>query len=81
MGGISFDMFIYSRSEQCDFGLPYLHYITQRFRIYQSKLISKLKFILVKMSPDLGRLHDKHPKENQTLVSKYLFATTKRYNK
>ena len=35
----------------------------QHIRIYPSKL----KFILVKISPDPGRSHGKHAKENQTL--------------
>ena len=41
----------------------------QRIIIYQGKL----KFILVKILPDPGRLHGKHAKENQTLFS---FFTT-----
>ena len=39
----------------------------QRIRISPGKLI------LVKISPDLGRLHGKHDKENQTL---FTFLTT-----
>ena len=54
-------MFIYARSEQCD--------NTQRIRICPDIL----KFILVKISPDPGRLHSKHAKENQTL---FTFLTT-----
>ena len=50
-------MFIYARSEQCDSGPIYTN------RIYPGKL----KFILVKISPDPGRLHD------QTL---FTFLTT-----
>ena len=42
---------------------------TQHIRIYPGKL----KFILVKISPDPGRLHGKHAKENQTL---FMFLTT-----
>ena len=34
---------------------------TQRIRIYPGKL----KFILVEISPDSGRLHGKHAKENK----------------
>ena len=56
-------MFIYARSEQCELGPIYTITNTQRTRIYPGKL----KFILVKISPDLGRLHGKHAKENQTL--------------
>ena len=41
----------------------------QRIRIYQGKM----KFILVKILPDPGRLHGKHAKENQTL---FTFLTT-----
>ena len=42
---------------------------TQRIRIYPCKL----KFILVKISPDPGRLHGKHAIENKTL---FTFLTT-----
>ena len=38
---------------------------TQRIRIYPGKL----KFILVKISPDSGRLHGKQANENQTLFT------------
>ena len=62
-------MFIYARSEQCDSGPIYTITNTQRIRIYPGKL----KFILVKISPDPGRLHGKHAKENQTL---FTFLTT-----
>ena len=41
----------------------------QRIRIYPGEL----KFVLVKISPDSGRLHGKHAKENQTLLT---FLTT-----
>ena len=60
-------MFIYTRSEQCDLGPIYTN--TLRIRIYPGKL----KFILVKFSPDPGLLHDKHAIENQTL---FTFLTT-----
>ena len=69
MGSSSFHMFIYARSEQCDLGPIYTITNTQRIRIYPGKL----KFILVKISPDQGRLHSKHSKENQTLFT-YLTA-------
>ena len=69
MGSSSFHMFIYARSEQCDLGPIYTIANTQRIRIYPSKL----KFILVKISPFPGRLHGKHAKENQTL---FTFLTT-----
>ena len=62
-------MFIYARSEQCDLGPIYIITNTQRIRIYPGKL----KFILVKISPDPGCLHGKHDKENQTL---FRFLTT-----
>ena len=62
-------MFIYARSEQCDPGPIYTITNTQRIRIYPGKF----KFILVKISPDLGHLHGKHAKENQTL---FTFLTT-----
>ena len=65
MGSSSFDMFIYARSEQCDLGPNYTTTNTQRFRIYPGKL----KFILVKISPNPGPLHGKHAKENQTLFT------------
>ena len=42
---------------------------TQRIAIY----LGKFKFILVKISPDSERLHGRHAKENQTLVT---FFTT-----
>ena len=38
---------------------------TQRIAIYPGKF----KFILVKSSPDSERLHGRHAKENQTLVT------------
>ena len=41
-------MFIYARSEQCDLVPIYTITTTQRIRIYPGKL----KFILVKISPD-----------------------------
>ena len=66
MGSSSFQMFIYPRSEQCDFGPIYTITNTQRIRIYPGKL----KF---KISPDPGRLYDKHAIENQTL---FTFFTT-----
>ena len=62
-------MFIYERSEQCDLSPIYTITNTQRIAIYPGKL----KFILVKISPDPGRLHGKHAKENQTL---FTFLTT-----
>ena len=65
MGSNLFHMFIHARSEQCDFGPIYTITNTQRIRIYPGKL----KFILVKISPDPGRLHDKHAKGNQTLFT------------
>ena len=46
--GSSFHMFIYTRSEQCDLVPIYTITNTQRIRIYPGKL----KFILVKSSPD-----------------------------
>ena len=69
MGSSFFHMFIYARSEQCDLGPIYTKTNKQRIRIYPGKL----KFILVKISPDLGRLHGKHAIENQTL---FMFLTT-----
>ena len=69
MGSSSFHMFIYARSEQCDLSPIYTITNTQRIRIYPGKL----RFILVKISPDPGRLHGKHAKENQTL---FTFLTT-----
>ena len=69
MGSSSFHMFIYARSEQCDLGPIYTITNTQHIRIY----LGKLKFIMVKISPDPGRLHGKHAKENQTL---FTFLTT-----
>ena len=69
MGSSSFHMFIYTRSEQCDVDPIYTITNTQRIRIYPGKL----KFILVKISPDPGRLHGKRTKESQTLLT---FLTT-----
>ena len=69
MGSSSFHMFIYARSEQCDLGPIYTITNTQHSRIYPGKL----KFILVKISPDPGCLHGKHAKENQSLL---MFLTT-----
>ena len=65
MSSSSFHMFIYARSEQCDFCPIYTITNTQHIRIYPGVL----KFILVKISPDPGRLHGKHAKENQTLFT------------
>ena len=62
-------MFIYVRNEQCDLGPIYIITNTQRIRIYSGKL----KSFLVKISPDPGRKHGKHAKENQTL---FTFLTT-----
>ena len=62
-------MFSCARSEQCDLGPDYTTTNKQRIRIYPGKL----KFILVKISPDPGRLHGKHAIENQTL---FTFLTT-----
>ena len=58
-------MFVYARSELYDLGLIYTITNTQGIRIYPGKL----KFIVVKISPDSGRLHGKHAKENQTLFT------------
>ena len=60
-------MFIYARSEQCDLRSIYTKTNTQRIKIYPGKL----KFILVKISPDPERLHGKHAKENQTIHVSY----------
>ena len=65
MGSSSFHMFTYARSEQCDLGAIYTITNRQCIRIYPGKL----KFILVKVSPDPGRLYGKHAKENQTLFT------------
>ena len=62
-------MFIYARSEQCDLGPIYTITNTHQIRIYPGKL----KSFLVKISPDPGRKHGKHAKENQTL---FTFLTT-----
>ena len=69
MGSSSFHMLKYARSEQCDVGPIYTITNTQRITIYPGKL----KFILVKVSLDPGRLHGKHAKEKQTL---FTFLTT-----
>ena len=69
MGSSSFHTFIYARSEQCDLGRIYTITNTQHIRIYPGKL----KFILVKISPDPGHLQCKHTKESQTL---FTFLTT-----
>ena len=73
MGSISFHMFIYARSEQCDLGPIYTITNTQRIRICPGKF----KLILVENSPDPGRLHSKHAKENQTL---FTFLTTENFS-
>ena len=65
-------MFIYARSEQCDLCLIYTITNMQRIRIYPGIL----KFILVKISPDPGRSHGKHAKENQPLLA---FLTTENF--
>ena len=69
MDSSSFHLFIYARSEQCDLGPIYTVTNMQRIRIYPGKL----KFILLKISPDPGRLHGKYAKEKQTL---FTFLTT-----
>ena len=56
---------MYARSEQCDLGPIYTITNTQHITIYPGKL----KFILVKISLDPGRLHGKHAIENQTLFA------------
>ena len=68
MGSSSFHMFINARSEQCGSGPIYTITNTQCIRIYPGKL----KFILVKISPDPGRLHGKHVIENQTLFTIFI---------
>ena len=73
MGSSSFHMFIYARSEQCDLGPICTITYTQRIKIYPGKL----KFILVKISADPGRLHGKHAKESRTLLT---FLTTENFN-
>ena len=65
-------MFIHARSEQCDLGPIYTITNTQGIIIYPGKL----KFILVKISQDPGRLHGKHAKESQTL---FTFLTTENF--
>ena len=65
MSSSSFHMFIHARNQQCDLGSIYTITNTQRIRIYPGKL----KFILVKISPDPGHLHGKHTKESQTLLT------------
>ena len=65
-------MFIYARSKQCDLSPIYTRTNAQRIRIYRGKL----KFILVKISQDPGRLHGKHAEENQTL---FTFLTTENF--
>ena len=65
MSSSFFHMFKYTRSEQCDLCPIYTITNTQRIRIYPGIL----KFILVKISPDPGRSHGKHAKENQTLFT------------
>ena len=81
MSSSSFHMFIYARSvtqqffsyvyicQQCDSGPIYTITNMQRIRIHPGEL----KFILVKISPDPGRLHGKHAQENQIL---FTFLTT-----
>ena len=56
---------MYARSEQCDLGHIYTITNSKCVRIYPGKL----KFILVKISPDPGCLHGKHAIENQTLFT------------
>ena len=65
----AFHMFIYARCEQCDLGPISTITNTQHIGIYPGKL----KFILVKISRDPGRLHGENAIENQTL---FTFLTT-----
>ena len=74
MGSSSFHMFIYARSEQCDLGPICTITNTQGIRIYPGKL----KFILGNISPDPGRLHGKHAKENRTLFTFLTFESLSR---
>ena len=60
-------MFIYARCGQCDLGPVYTITNTQHIRIYPGKL----KFILVKISRDPGRLHGENAIEDQ-LYSRFL---------
>ena len=72
MGSSSFHMFIYARNKKCDLGPIHTITNTQRIRNYPGKL----KFILVKISQDPGRLHGKHAKENQAPLT---FLTTENF--
>ena len=75
MNSSSFHMLIYARSEQCDLGPIYTITNTQHIRIYPDKL----KLILVKISPDPGRLHGKHAKKPFTfLTAENLFKHSNR---
>ena len=65
VGSSHFHMFIYARSDQCDLGPIYTITNTQHIRIYPSKL----KLILIRISPDPGRLHGRHAKESQPLFT------------
>ena len=65
MSSRSFHMFIYAGSEQCDLCPIYTITNTHHIRIYPGIL----KFILVKISPDPGRLHGKQRIPNSIHVS------------
>ena len=60
-------MLIYARSEQCDLGPIYTITNMHHIRIYPGKL----KLILVKISPDPGRLHGKHAKKTNSVHVSY----------
>ena len=47
-------------------------FIRQQFRSAYSIYPVKFKFVLVKISPDSERLHGRHAKEDQTLVTFFL---------
>ena len=57
-------MFIYARSEHCDLSPIYTVTNTQRITVYPGIL----KFILVKISLDPGRLHGKHAKKKTNSI-------------
>ena len=56
-------MFMYARSEKCDLVPIYTITNMQCIRVYPGKL----KFVLVKISQDPGRLHGKHAKNPNSI--------------
>ena len=65
---LKFNFFVLDNAHH-NLGPVYTSTNTQRIAIYPGKF----KFVLVKISPDSGRLHGRHAKENQTPVTIFYY--------